>query len=243
MLKLLKWDFINFAQKYSWLYMSFAIVFVITLIFPKHIYPLSGMVNGIGAVYSLFFYCYTMFVSVAVTLNWLRTDSAQLELSLPVPPGKLLLGKLILAVAVNLSGLFLAKLLRIFIQRFGIFRTVLFADAAGFFEYLIGIAVLLVTIVFSYITAKSFNFTRNKARGTTVLLTLAIGMALVALALLLLGICGICDIVTKGHGDIFLTSNPRYNGLLAICYHIGAIGVILAGFFGGSALLEKKFER
>jgi hypothetical protein len=243
MLKLLKWDFLNFAKKYNGLYISFAIVFVMAIIFPKQIHPYSGLVDGICAVYSMFFYGYSIFVSVAVTLNWLRSDSAQLELSLPVPPGKLLLAKLILAVVVNLSGLFLAKLLWLLIQRFGISHIVLFSDVEGFFAYLLGMTILLVIIMFSYITAKSFNFTRTKARSTTVLLALAISMAIMALALLLLGIFGICDIVTKGHGDIFLTSNLKYNGLLTICYHIGAVGVILAGFFGSSTLLEKKFER
>jgi hypothetical protein len=242
MLKLLKWDFINFVKKYSWLYIGFAIVFVIALIFPKHIHPYSGLVEVICALYSLFFYCYTRFVSVAVTFNWLRSDSAQLELSLPVPPGKLLFGKLILAVAVNMSGLFFVKLFRILIPSFGTPRLVSFSNVQGFLEYLIGMTILLVMIMFSYITAKSFNFTRNKARSTTVLLVLAITMLIMVLSLLLLGTIGVWNIILKGRGDIFLT-NPKDNVLITIGCGIGALGSILAGFCGSSKLLGRKFER
>jgi hypothetical protein len=243
MLKLLKWDFLNFVKKYSWLYISFAIVFVITLLFPRHIHPCSEIVEGIGTIYSLFFYCYTMFVSAAVTIDWLRRDSAQLELSLPVSPGKLLLSKLILAVSINLSGIFLAQLLWKLIKKIGMSHIVLFTNFAGFFQYFIGIMVLLVILVFSYITAKSFNFTRNKARITTVLLSMAIAMLVMVLSLFLLGIIGVCDFIIKSHGEIHFIPNEKFQGLFTIGYGLGALGIILAGFCGGSKLLGHKFER
>jgi hypothetical protein len=243
MLKLLKWDLLNFVKKYSWLYISFATVFVIAAVFPDHIHPYSVVVDGICAAYSLFFYGYTLFVSAAVTIDWLRRDSAQLELSLPMRPEKILLSKLILAICIYISGLFLAQLLWLLIKRFGMSRIVLFNDFEGFFQYLIGMLVLLVIFMFSYITAKSFNFTRNKSHSATVLISFAIGALLVGLAVLLFTASGVWNIVVKNYGYYYILPNEKFQVLATTCDISGAIGIILAGFCGSSALLRRKFER
>ncbi|MGD8401626.1 MAG: hypothetical protein PVH64_11960 [Bacillota bacterium] len=243
MLKLLKWDFLNFIKRCSWLYISFAIVLAIVAVFPDHIYPFSVIVDQIGAVYSLFFYGYTMLISFAVAINWLRRNSAQLELSLPVRPGKILLSKLILSVCINISGLFLSQLLWSLIKRFGMSRIVLFNDFEGFWQYIIGTLVLLVIFMFSYITAKSFNFTRNKSRSATVLISLAIGALLVGLVILLFTASGAWNITVKNYGYISISPNEKLRMLVTTCNIGGAVGIIIAGLWGSSTLLRHKFER
>jgi hypothetical protein len=243
MLKLLKWDFINFIKKSSWLYISFVITLTIVTVFPDHIRPFSAIVDQIGAIYSLFFFGYTMLVSFAATINWLRRDSTQLELSLPVRPGKILFSKLILAICIYISGLFLSQLLWSLIKRFGMSRIVLFNNFEGFMQYLIGMLLLLVIFTFSYITTKSFKFTRNQSRSATVLISLTISALLVGLAALSFTAGGAWNVTVKNYGCIFIAPNEKLRVVATACNFGGAIGIIIAGFCGSSALLRHKFER
>ncbi|TCL63342.1 hypothetical protein EDC14_102160 [Hydrogenispora ethanolica] len=243
MLKLIKWDLFNFVQRYSWLYLSYGAVLLATAIFPRHIEPFSSGVDGIAALYSMYFYVYTWLLSVTATVSWLRKGTAQLELSLPLQPEKLLLSKFLLAISINLSGMLLSKILWTVINQFGMSRMVLFTHFSGLIEYITVMAIIAIVIMFSYITAKSFSFIRNRARLATIVIAFGIITVLVGLAFLLFNVAGTHEIVVKNHGNIYVLPTSRRQWLVQLCGALGSLAVILAGFWGSCSLLRHKFER
>jgi hypothetical protein len=244
MLNILKWDFIKFIKKYYWLYISFAAAFVITSVLPGNIRFFSGIVDGISAVYSIFFYGFTIVVSAAVTISWLRKSSSQLELSLPAKPWKILLSKLVLSICINMSGLFLTELLWMQIGRFGMSKIRLFKGFTGFLQYTTGMLILLIIVMFSYITAKSVAFIRNKSGVATALLSIAICTLIIFLMFIFsikTGIWSLTDIT--GYGEFCLTANEKLGWLEIILAAAGPVAVITAGFSGSCILFKNRFER
>lgn len=237
MLNLLKWDFINFIKKYYWLYFSFAAVFIIKAVFPEKI-------NGISAIYSMFFYCYSMIISAAVTISWLRKRSAQLELSLPAKPWKILLSKLVLSICISASGLILTKLLWMQIVGFGMSKIALFGDFIDFIGNMLGMLMLIIIIMFSYITAKSFSYTRNKAGIATVLLSIAIYMLIQGFASVLFVKTGVCTFAeVANYGEFYLKLNGKLSWLEAALSLIGSAAFITMFFLGSCILFKNRFER
>lgn len=244
MLKLLKWDFLNFIKKYYWLYISFITVSVIAVVFPDDIRLFSTVVDGICAIYSEFFYGYTLIISAAVTINWLRKDTLQLELSLPAKPWKILLSKLILSICINTSGLLLTEWLWLSIKRFGMSNIVLFNSPISLLQYMAGMLILLNIFMFSYITSKSFIVTRNKARITTVFLSFAICTLITGFAFLLFTKSGVLTFTEiNRYGELHVTPNKNLLWLINALEVIGPAVVITMGFFGSCTLLKYRFEQ
>ncbi len=242
MLKLLKWDFLNFSQKYYWPYLSFAAVFIITAVVPDNIRYFSSLVDGIAAVFSMLFWGYTFVISTVGLIKWLREDSSQLELSLTERPWKILLSKLILSFGVNISGLLLTELLWLIIDRFGISGITLFGSASNLLEYIVCILMFLVFVMFSYIVSKSFHITRNKAGFTTMLLTLLAPLLVICLAVLAFSATGIWGISFANHGELYITTNEQLAYLETALSIMGCGAVIFAGFWESCKLFERRFE-
>lgn len=243
MYKILKWDFLNFINKNSWLYIGFAAVFIMVAGFPDRISFFSMLIDTLGALYSFFFLSYIQILSVGVTISWLGKDSAQLELALPVKPWKLLLAKLFLSICINVSGVLLTMQLWLMIGRFGMSKIVLFNNYLSFFQYLTGMLALITIIMFSYIAAKSFSFTRNKAKITTALLTIVIGTLLTGLVLLFYSITGVWNIVIQKHCVFFITPNEKFRWLITICDIIIPLSVIYFIFIGSCSLFKHKYKQ
>ncbi len=243
MLKLLKWDFRNLFHKYGWLYISCIATLLFTVGFPNHLRPYSSIVDGLAAVYSLFFFGYTFLVSLSVPISWLRCSSTLLELSLPVKPWKILLGKIFLALAVNLSGFFLTKLLWMALGRFGMSHIVLFKGLSSWIQFITGMATLMIIWMFSYISAKSFSFTRSRAQASTTLFAAVICVLLVCFMAELFIRTGYWNVFITGPGNVSIASDHQMEWLKAITTLIIPLVVIVSGFFGSCKLLERRFER
>ena len=169
MFKLLKWDILNYVKKYYELYIVWAVVFVIKAVVPDDILYLSPVVNGIAAIVSMFFFIYSIVFPAVETVNWLRKDSYQLELSLPLEPWKMLLSKLIVSISIVITGTILTILLWSLMFEPKMSNIVVSKVFFNFLAYVILILVLLIIAMFSYISVKSFSFTRNRPDITSVL--------------------------------------------------------------------------
>jgi hypothetical protein len=243
MYKLLKWDCINFIKENSWLYVSFAAVIMVLSVFPDRIRFYSVLIDSLGAFYSFFFFGYTLFLSVKAAINWLGKDSFQQELYLPVPPCQLLLGKLIFSSCIGVTGLWLTMRLWSMIGNFGMARIVLFNSWIGFFQYLAGMVTLVIIMMFSYITAKSFRLSRNRAGMTTVSLTVIICILLGGLAVLFYGAIGAWNVVARKHLVFFVSPNEKLRWLITVCDITGPVAVITIGFIGCYKLLKNKYKQ
>lgn len=242
MLNILKWDFINYIRRYSWLYFGLAAALMIAVL-PDNL-PVSPFLDGLSAAYSMFFFCFATIVSVVIAVNWLRKDSAQLELSVPTKPWKKLLGKLVLSACIITSNLLLTQLLWMQIDRFGMSNITVFTDYIGFFQYLLLVLTVVSAAMFSYIIAKSFSYIRRIAGLIAVLTFIAINTLLGYFAFVFSINTGIMNLerITK-YGDIYITANQNMNWLGTLLSIIGPAVLIAIFFLGSSALLIKKFER
>lgn len=250
MLKLLKWDFGNFLRNYYWLYLSVAAALVISAVFPDNIHLVSTLVDGLCAGYSLFFFCYTLIISMDATISWLRKDSALLELSLPAKPWKILLSKLLLALCINVSGLLLVKLIWQQIGEFGMSNIVMFSSFSDFFQCIVGMLVLLTIFMFAYITAKSFRLTRNLAGITTVLLSSVTFLLVICLVFALFLGTGAWTVTptwtvsqASNYGGISISINEKLRWLAAILNILCPTAIIIAGYLGSCALFKYRYER
>lgn len=241
MVKLLKWDFINFYKKYFWLYLSFAVIWALVAVFPDHIPLISLMVDELGVAFSLLFYCYTMIVALLIPVSWLRKDSVQLELSVPVQPEKILLSKLLLAVVVSTSSLLLTELLLAMIHQFGAAHMILYKGFAGFLQYMGGMVSLTVIIMFSYMAAKSLRFTRHPAGIASLLLLMIIGTLLGGLVLLCFDTAGIWKVTFAKGGYLFIKPG-EHRALMPLGELIVGLAIVVAGFWGSSLFFKYKLE-
>lgn len=238
MLNILKWDLINYIKRYYWVYIGFAAAFIIAAL-PDSL-AVSAVFDGISAAYNVFFNCFSIVISIAVTIGWLRKNSFQLELSLPAKPWKILMGKLLLSVCIIVSTLLLTKLLGMQTGKFGMYTA--YNDFIGSIQYLLFQLTIVITIMFFYITAKSFTFTRNIAGFITVLLFIVF-YALVIYFVLSpsTGIINIQGIPT--HRDFYITANQSLSWLQTTISIVAPAVLIAIFFFGSCALFKKKFER
>jgi hypothetical protein len=243
MLKLLKWDFRNFIHKYGWLYISLITTVIITALFPNHIRPFSSILNGLAAVYSLFFFGFTFLLSLAIPISWLRSSSSLLELSLPAKPWKILLSKITLAITINLTGFILTKLLWAAISRFGMSHVVLFNGLGSWLQYGVGMTTLIIIWLFSYILAKSFNFTRNMARISTTVFSGVICLVLIWFLAELFIQTGTWNVLITKPGDVYISTDKKIEWFMIMGTIIVPISVIVSGFFGSYKLLEQRYER
>ncbi|RDU23356.1 hypothetical protein [Anaerosacchariphilus polymeriproducens] len=243
MLNLLKWNYINLFKKYQFLITSYIITLIILLVTPNKDNLLCFFINGIGAIYSIFFCFYTLVLSVTETVNWMRCESALLEFSLCIKPIKIFIGKLALVMSLNLFSLILTKTLWYLLGTFGMKRIVLFQNIDSFLMYLICSLVFYVIIMFSYILAKSFHYTRKNSKITTVFLCIMIPALILILTFIFLATMGAWNITTAPYGQILIEMKDNFTAFTTLYSILLPIFLIIAGLLCSSHLFKYKFER
>lgn len=241
MLNIIKWDFINYIRRRYWIYFGFAAAFILAVL-PDN--PVSPVFDGLSTGYGVFFYIFTMIFSIIIPIGWLRKSSAQLELSVPAKPWKKLLGKLVLSACIITSTLLLTELLMMQVGRSGFSGISVFADAVSFFQYLLFVLTIVSTVMFSYITAKSFAPTRKIAGLITVVLFIAIYVLIAYSAFAASINTGIINVESiTSYGEISITANQAQSFLGSTLSIIIPSAMIAVFFFVSSILLKKRFER
>ncbi len=121
MLKLIKWDFIDYAKRSYWLYLAYAAVLAITAVLPDDIRYLSAVVDGAGAIFGLLSMATRSFVyNRADKLAQEGFDTARSVTA--VPPWRYCSASMILASAQRLRAA-VTELLWTKIDRYGMSRT------------------------------------------------------------------------------------------------------------------------
>lgn len=247
MLKLLKWDFRNYIYKYYELYIVLAVVIIIAAVTPDRIPYISVAVDGIAAIVSMIFFIYTIIVPAVETINWLRKDSCQLELSLPVEPWKMLLSKLVVSLSIVAAGTIFTILLWSLIFRSGTSGIVLSNALINFLLYISVILILLIIAMFSYISMKSYSCTRNSPDITSVLTFSLICLLLVLFVWLFFIATGTwyVDVVNFGdnRGGFNISVNEDLKWLQNAFWILYPIVIITVGFWGSCRLFKRRFER
>ncbi len=239
MLNILKWDFINYIKRRYWIYLGFAAAFILAAL-PDSL-PVAPVFDGLATGYGVFFYFFTAIFSIIVPIGWLRKSPAQLELSVPAKPWKKLLGKLVLSACIITSTLFLGELLWAQLGRSGLPASI-FTSGASLIQSLLFMLTIAATIMFSYITAKSFAPTRKIAGLITFLIFIGIYALIVYLAFIPINFTIRQAEITTIYNQSYLINTPNqewFTILSLIC----PAGLIAVFFFISSFLLKKRFER
>lgn len=236
MLNLLKWDFIDYIKRYYWVYIGFAAAFILAVLPLPDGFPVSILFDGLSAAYCVFFYFFAVVLSIAMPIGWLRRKSAQLELSLPVKPWKLLLGKLVLSACILASTMLLIKLLELQAGKFGMNMYPSFIEFIQLFLFELTI---VATIMFSYITAKSFAPTRKIAGLITVLMFIGIYALIVYIAIIPMNFTIQNTHLTPVFNNFSIVIGNPNSGLSTAL----SIALVVLFFFASSTLLKRRFER
>lgn len=243
MLRLLKWDFLNFIKKFGWLYIALATVILVAAVFPTNIMLITSIVAGVCTFAIMLFCVFSTVLSVAVPIGWLRNDSAQLMLSLPAKPWEILLSKLILSVCINASAWLLVELYDLLPLAMPFMRE--HADT-DFITHVLGILTFTITLLFCYLLAKSFNATRHNSLLITILCGIAISVILSLVTFAFYQYTDLYTVTQTVKGDCFgmkVEIKEGYQWIETICKYVASIAIIVGGFFGCSALLKNRFER
>lgn len=243
MLKLLKWDAICFIRRYAWALFGFIAVILMAVIPINGVGFFSAVVIDLCAGLGLFFYLFWLYLAAETSFNWLDKDSTQLELSLPMPVWQRLLSKLTLVIGTNL----LASLL--FFQLFLIFgkyssgmitlptldniKTILILALA--------LTMIDITVLFSYLLAKSFHTSRLGSSLLTALLSLVILSIIFIACMLWMAMSNAIVLPSVSSNNMLTIDGTLWINSFTIPVVLMLVVLILE-FTGSSYLLEYKFQ-
>lgn len=243
MLNLIKWDFMNYIKKYCWLYAGYAIAFAIACLFPRTSKGATFLVIGICASFSVFYYLYTIIISVVQSIDWLKKESIQLELSLPKKPWMILLSKLIISIAANVTGLISAQLLWKAVGEFGFSNIVLYNGFTGFCQYTAAMVIIIVAFMLSYLLVRSLGLTQVSADISATFFTFVICAALFLLVSTIFSFTGLWNVsFTTSMDGVYANIKAVHELPAAIGGAIGVLTIVFSGFYASSKLLKSKFE-
>lgn len=245
MLKLLKWDFVNYIRKYYWLYCSyFSCIFVMFILvtWQDNRSFISYLFDLLGTLFGLFFAGATFLLSITEAVNWLKRDTYQLERSISSKPWQFLASKLILSLGINLTGIAATQLLYSFMSSYKGSSMYLIKNFRSFLEYLLGILILLIIIMFIFIAVNSIPNVRKYDKILTLILSIVIGISLMTFLSVFYYLTGIWDF--RANSDsLYLNVKEGYEGYEMISKFFVSVIFIIGGFIGSCALFKKKCEQ
>ena len=241
MLKLLKWDFVNYIRKYYLLYCSCIFVMFILVILPDNRSFIKDITELLATLFNLFFVGATFLLSITEAVNWLKRDTYQLERSISSKPSQFLASKLILSLGINLTGIAATQLLYSFMSSYRGSSMFLFKNTRYFLEYFLGISILLIIVMFIFIAVNSIPSARKYDKLLTLILPIVIGISLMAILSAFYYLTGILDYSTTN--DISLNVKKGYEVYGMISMFFVSVIIIIGGFVGSCALLKKKCEQ
>lgn len=244
MIKLFKWDVIDFLKR-RWLILAGMVLALLLILLPSNgTAPLNAFLVVCSAMIGFIAFMTALVSAAVIPFRWLMRDSSLLERSLPFAPWKLLLGKLILAALLNLLAFLFFLQLSLFHGRFASGQLI-FLSARNFS----GLGLLLVllvladaTLMFVYILSKSFSLFKKAALLIASLAGLVIFAGFLLLTVPVMINAGALSVPSINFEN-FLTMNGSlqiYDPTLPLVF--GSV-LILIEWIISSELLKRRFQR
>jgi len=240
MFKLLKWDLINFLQKYYLLYIGYAIFLALAAVFPANMGAASTAASILCGFFIAGFYFLTGFLAVTVTIGWTRRTSYPLAASLSASPRKILLSKLIMSGIILTSSFYLTLIYKLVYDRLqDVLSGSAFIPNAGNFGYVPAVFIYSIIFMFSYLAAQSNRLTRILPEISAIVIS---GLMYDAVYFITTGLFLGNRIPWISGTSVSLIGDNLSGQSMIYCILITS--VILVGlFFAGCSLYEKHFER
>lgn len=198
MLKLIKWNSIDFGRKYLWLFIGMAASLLLAVLPENSKGSINGTMALLSAVLGIALFQAGIAIAMTYCFRWLEKDSSLLELSLPASAWQTLLGKLVVSLAVNgLSCLFMLQLF-LFIGKYsgGSIQLLNLDNLRGIPGLLLFFMTIDCTVLFSFLVTKSLRLKRGVASTVTCLLSLIILGAIIAVMISLMTAAGVLTLPT-----------------------------------------------
>ncbi|GAP13386.1 hypothetical protein LARV_01139 [Longilinea arvoryzae] len=198
MLKLIKWNSIDFGRKYLWLFIGMAASLLLAVLPENSKGSINGTMALLSAVLGIVLFQAGIAIAMTYCFRWLEKDSSLLELSLPASAWQTLLGKLVVSLAVNgLSCLFMLQLF-LFIGKYsgGSIQLLNLDNLRGIPGLLLFFMTIDCTVLFSFLVTKSLRLKRGVASTVTCLLSLIILGAIIAVMISLMTAAGVLTLPT-----------------------------------------------
>ncbi len=244
MLKLLKWDSINFLRQYYWVLLGMAGVLVVAAIPANGSGTVSSVVITLCTLLGGLFFMACLYLAVVQVINWLRSDSILLDLSVPAASWQMILSKVLVSALINaLACLLLMQLFVVFGKYSSGSLTLLSLEQLADIPLLTLLLTLLdTTALFSYLVAKRFTTLRSLAGIITLGLSALIILLVAALCLVIMPFTGSLSLpVISSENILSINGNLSITSTLEIT--LISLFVLLAEMTGSSLLLTHGFQR
>lgn len=239
MLNLLKWNSLDFFHRYFWMFIVAAASLALAVVVPDS----HGFTNALllfsACMLGGVFFPACIVLALYQCFNWLRYDSALLELSLPVSAWKQMLSRLIIAVVVNaLACLGLIA----FMLLFGKYTSgTIYPLNLDHLQAIGWLTLFLVlgdmTVLLSYMISRSIGLTRLwSALGTTFLSTLF--MILIAILIVNVMIWARVIMLPQIGTENLLRLDGDFRITSTVPAIVTCLWVILLEYLGSSLLLK-----
>jgi hypothetical protein len=244
MIKLLKWDLVDALHRTPLIWAG-VIFSLLALLIPQNG---NGLINAIlivvGPVVGFITFQAIMILAAYLPVGWLHRESYLLEASTPWPAWLKLLAKVIWAVVLDILGFVFMLQLFDLIGRFsgGSLRLVSLDQLKGIPALVLIALVLDCTIMFSYILAGSFSFTRRNRLLAGGFISLVIFVIIIAVIMIWMMAAGSVILPSVSMRDI-ITLDGSFQVLSNTIPVVVCLISIIVEFLAGSGLLANRFQR
>ncbi|MDK2981706.1 MAG: hypothetical protein PWQ55_2053 [Chloroflexota bacterium] len=227
MLKLIKWNLLDYFKKNAWIPIGLVISFAIVFVPHKNFGLFYEYLNGFASVAGISLFAAGFLSVLLFAFRWIEKPSADLELSLPFSSYQLIAAKLIASVLVNTILL--------------VFLWFAARSVAGILGWIVFLTFLESNILFAAILAHSYRWMRRAADLFTALLSLVLISAIITGTVLVMALSGqliaptfSTDSILTIEGNLQILSPALPGWIFLIC--------ILVEWWISSRLLQIRFQ-
>jgi hypothetical protein len=243
MLKLLKWNSIDFLKKNIWLIFGMMISLLLAILPANGIGILNNFLVATAALLGFIVFQAGIVIAIGYCYRWLEGSSNILELSLPVPSWKQIISKLIIAALVDLiSCIFVLQLFMIISNvADGSIQFITAENLSGIPGLVLYLLLIDATVQFSYIIVRCWKVTRQMSVFATALISLVI---LIAVTILIITIMSATNqiILPTISSDYILTIDGTLNIMSTAIPIWTSLFMIFMECVLGSLFLTKYFQ-
>lgn len=227
MLKLIKWNFLDYIKKNYWIPVGLALSFLTIFLPRSNSSTFNNFLIGMASIAGISLFLVGFLSAISFAFQWIEKPSVDLELSLPVSAYQQIAAKLITSAVVN-------AILMAFLMITA--RTV-----AGFLGWIQFLTFLEGSVLFAAILAHSYRWMRRATGFFTVLVSLALICTVTVTTLLVMAAGGqiimptfSTDNVLSVDGSLQILSPALPNWIF--------FGFVLLEWLLGSRLLQNRFQ-
>jgi len=244
MFKHLKWNSIDFFQRYSLLFVGMVLSLILSLIRVNSNTLWSGLILTLSGLFGFVSFLAALVLAVNTCFTWLTRDSYLLELTNPIPTWKILLSKFLVAAGINgLACLFILQISLLWSNYQGVGYSFLTnAHLKGIPSLVLFLLLVDCTIAFSYILVKSFRGFRKFSFLFTGLMSALLLTVIVSVCMLIMTANGMM-VLPEISGENILSLSGSLNVYSSLFPVIFSGVVIALEFICSSLLLSRRFQR